>query len=406
VVSEEADLAARANQDELKWRGVAVFSSTHLVHDSYLGVLGIVLPALRDKLQFSLALAGLLGPAQQVGSLFQPLFGAFGDRFGHKRLVVMALLGTGISMSLVGFSWSFAVLAALVFLSGLSSSIFHPSGSVLLTDQGGKRWGLALSVYSFGGNIGLALGPLVATGLLIWQGLTGLALLSIPAVFFGWLLGRFVRAIPEKARTSKPNESIFRWWLQERAPLTYLAIVIGGRAFAAGGLSLFLPTLLVERGFSMAVVGAITALYFAAGGLGGLASGWLSDKFGRLTVMAVMMTLAPIAWLTFIFIDGPFALVALFIAAAAILGEQPVLTALGQEMYPERRGSIVGYTLGAGFALQSVGTLLVGTLGTFIGLSTAFAWLAICPFLAVPALYGLHKWQKATAAATRSQSSG
>lgn len=376
------------------WRGVSFMSFAHLVHDGYLGILGVLLPQLRDKLQFSLFLAGLLGPAQQVGSLFQPVFGALGDRFGTKKFVVFSVAATGLTMSMVGLSPSFFVLLVLIFLGGVSSAIYHPNGSVLLTNQAGKRWGLGLSIYSFGGNIGLALGPLVATAILLSWSLPAIGVLALPALILAALLALMLRNVSESRRPRRTGGADRSWWRAERWPLSLIALIIAGRSFGAGGLTLFLPTLLTERGYTLTFIGLITTSYFAIGGVGGLVTGWLSDRFGRIPVMSVNMVIAPIAWLTFVLTEGNGALIALFIAAACLLGHQPVMTALGQEMYPDRRGTIVGFTLGASFALQSLGTLAVGALATWIGLANAFAWLAMAPVIALPSLYALHRLLK------------
>lgn len=364
-------------------------SFAHLVHDGYLGILGVLLPALRAEMGFSLLAAGLLGPAQQIGSLFQPVFGTLGDRFGTKRFVVAAVAGTGVTMSMVGLSPSFAVLIVLIFLGGVSSAVYHPTGSVLLTSQAGSRWGLGLSIYSFGGNIGLAIGPLVATAVLVGWGLPAVGVLAIPALVLAACLALMLRNVSEPRVRVERGRAGWQWWRAERWNLSLLAVIIFARAAGAGGLTLFLPTLLHDRGYSATVVGLITTSYFAIGGVGGLVTGWLSDRYGRLRIMAINFVIAPIAWFTFVQTAGTGALLALLIAAACLLGHQPLMTAMGQEMYPRRRGTIVGYTLGASFALQSVGTLAIGALASAIGLASAFSWLAFAPLLGLPALYAL-----------------
>jgi FSR family fosmidomycin resistance protein-like MFS transporter len=376
---------------QASWRGISLMSFAHLVHDGYLGILGVLLPFIRAELAFSLLLAGFLGPAQQAGSLFQPLLGSLGDRFGTKRFVIGSVAVTGVAMSLVSISPSYSMILVLVFIGGLSSAVYHPTGSVLLTSQAGKRWGLALAVYSFGGNIGLAIGPLVATMILVHYGLSAVTLMAVPAVMIAGVLAMMLRRVREQPLTQRSSENGLSWALKEWRNLGLLAAIILGRAVGAGGLTLFLPTLLLSRGYSVSTVGLITTSYFAIGGVGGLLSGWLSDRFGRIRVMAVNMVIAPIAWFSFVNLEGGVAFVLLLLAAACLLGHQPVMTAMGQEMYPDRRGTIVGFTLGAGFVLQSIGSVAVGALAVMIGLASAFSYLAFAPLLALPALYLLHR---------------
>lgn len=332
---------------EMNKVGVGVLTGAHLLHDMSLGFLGMLLPMLRAELGFSLTQAGLLQPAQQIGSFFQPVLGSWADRVGAKRFVVAFLVVTSIFMSLLGTAPAFWVLLVLVFAGGLSSASYHPAGSASLS---------------------IRATPLLAIPGIVWAGIV--------------LLG--TRSAPTR-KTEKPaGAGGMRWIWGHRRTFAPLTVLMLGRAIGSGGFTLFLPTLLTERGYELAMVAAITSGYFLVGGIGGLTTGWLSDKVGRKKVMRAVLILGPVGVGGFLLLGGNAGLILLLLAAAALLGEQPVLMALVQEWSSERRGTVVGMVLGGQFVLSGLGSLLIGWMGDMVSLETAFRVVAVAPLIGLP----------------------
>lgn len=373
----------------LSWAGVSVLTGAHLVHDMSLGFLGILLPFLREDLGFSLFLAGLLLPAQQAGSLLQPLMGQWADRVGQRRFVITFLILTPVAMSLMGLSPAYVVLLLVVAVGGLSSAAYHPAGSSLLTNYAGSRWGTGLAIYHFGGNVGLGLGPLAAGFVVAQFGLRATPVLALPALLMAAAVATTLRADGGGRGGGATTVGSSRWLWKHRRVFLPLGVVILGRALGAGGLTLFLPTLLVERGYALGFVAALTSGYFLFGGVGGLAAGWLSDRIGRRRIIAVLLLVSPFSILGFLFIDGWLGMALLLLAATALLGEQPVIMAMIQEWAPDRRGSVVGMVLGAQFVLAGLGTSLVGWMADQWGLTTAFQYVALAPLMGLAVVRAL-----------------
>jgi FSR family fosmidomycin resistance protein-like MFS transporter len=65
-------------------------------------------------------------------------------------------------------------------LSGLGVAAFHPEGSRFANYLSGERRASGMSLFSVGGNLGFALGPVLVTPLLIAFGLHGTAFVLIP----------------------------------------------------------------------------------------------------------------------------------------------------------------------------------------------------------------------------------
>lgn len=361
-----------------------MLTGAHLLHDMSLGFLGMLLPLLRTEIGFSLTQAGLLQPAQQIGSFFQPMLGSWADRVGAKRFVVTFLITTSIFMSLTGTAPAFWVLLLLVFLGGISSAAYHPAGSAFVSSFSGERLGTGLAVYHFGGNVGLAIGPLAVGA--IATGLTRQAtpLLAVPALVWAALVLLTTKENRGSAIETDRRTDGLRWMWSHREVFAPLVMVMLGRAIGSGGFSLFLPTLLAERGYDLGMVATITSGYFLVGGIGGLTTGWLSDKVGRHRVLRTLLIVAPLSVGGFLLLGGGVGLFLLLLAAAALLGEQPVLMALVQEWAPKRRGTVVGLVLGGQFVLAGLGSLLIGWVGDMAGLEGAFRIVAVAPLMGLP----------------------
>ena len=60
---------------------------------------------------------------------------------------------------------------AAVMVSGLGIAMFHPEGARLMNHLAGDQKATAMSLFAIGGQLGFAIGPLIATAALFWWGL-------------------------------------------------------------------------------------------------------------------------------------------------------------------------------------------------------------------------------------------
>src|SRR5579859_347469 len=132
----------------------------------------------------------------------------------------------GLGIALVGIAPSYGVIFACVVVSGIGVACFHPEGSRFANYVSGARRASGMSLFSVGGNIGFALGPVLITPLVLVFGLHGTLFVLIPtwiaAALIVWELPR-LRAFRtdvvsgKVARTRQPE----RW-----GPFAVLAGVI------------------------------------------------------------------------------------------------------------------------------------------------------------------------------------
>ena len=140
------------------------------------------------KLGLTNALAGAVVLVSALASsLVQPLFGLWSDRRGTMWLLPggVALAAAGVAVA--ALAESYAMLLAAVFVSGLGVAAFHPEGSKFASFVSGSRRASGMALFSVGGNLGFAIGPLFGAAVL-GVGLGFGPLLAVPGVAIAALL--------------------------------------------------------------------------------------------------------------------------------------------------------------------------------------------------------------------------
>src|SRR5919204_770154 len=289
---------------------MAALSSGHLATDFANGALPALLPFFVDKFDLSYTLAGAVILASALSSsIVQPLFGLWSDRRGAIWLLPGGVALAGIGIGLAAVSPSYPLLLVLVVVSGLGVAAFHPEGSKFAAFAGGRRRASAMSLFSIGGNLGFALGPTVATPLVLVFGLAGGTLLAVPCLVVAAVLlalvpflGSFAPERGQRVRSDEPDRI---------GALMLLLGVIAFRSVAWFGLITFVPLWEISLGHSKAHGNHLLSLMLLAGGLGTLAAGPLADRFGRRPVLvATTAATAPLI-LVYVAVGGVLGAVAL-----------------------------------------------------------------------------------------------
>jgi MFS family permease len=107
--------------------------------------------------------------------------GVLADAYGSQRLIVACLVGMGLSFLALGMAPSVLLVAVALVLWGVAASVYHPSGLSLIS-KGVDDRGKGFAYHGMAGNLGIALGPLVTTLLLValdWR--TVVTVLALPA---------------------------------------------------------------------------------------------------------------------------------------------------------------------------------------------------------------------------------
>src|SRR4051794_35714671 len=276
-------------------RGMTALGLGHLMADASQGAVPALLPFLIDDRGYSYAQASALILAATVASsIVQPLFGHYADRRSLSWLMpVGVLLGT-LGVGLVGLVDAYGLTLGAIVVSGLGVAAFHPEASRFANYVSGDRRASGMSLFSIGGNLGFALGPVLVTPAVLAFGLPGSLVLVVPgaAVAVGlamqlrYLHGFRPSAADWDADASTPPDD----W---RA-FTRLCGVIAARTLVFFGLLTFIPLYFVDAlGESEGAGNSALALFLIGGAAGTGLGGPLADRVGRRPVLVASLAILP-----------------------------------------------------------------------------------------------------------------
>jgi FSR family fosmidomycin resistance protein-like MFS transporter len=362
--------------------GVALLAASHAVDDLYQGAVPALLPFLVAERHYTYAAAsGLILAGNLLASIAQPAFGAITDKLRLGWLVGAWMSVAGIGVGLAGLSSSYHLTWLAIALSGIGVAAFHPEAarSARIASAGSQT---AMSWFAVGGNVGLTLGPLLVTPVLLATGVRGTALLAIPALLVGaTVLILQPRLLPRAAASTRSLIGAERDDWRGFARLTGLVVT---RAVLFFGLASFLALYVTNSlGGSKTLGEAALALFLGCGAVGTLIGGHLADRFGRLPVVRTGYALA-IPSLTGLVLVGRL-WIFLFVVLTAVTVYLPfsIQVTLGQDFLPNRVGTASGVSLGLAITMGGLLSPILGVLADATSLRVTLAVLIFLPVLAL-----------------------
>jgi len=374
------------SKKKFQLNNVILISIAHFVHDTYGAFLAPIVPLLKSKLGINNTLVSLLFVAQQIPSLLNPFIGIIADKLKIRYLVILAPALTTICMSLLGVSPFYIIIIILLFVSGLSSAMFHVPTPVLIKKISGDRIGKGMSFYMLGGEAARTVGPLIIVAAVEVWGLEGTFKL-IPFGLLASLILYFKLRNINISQDIPKNKSLsgIKATFKEHLPFFILiAGIMFFRGFMKTSISSFLPTYLGEKGGSLWLGGVSLSVFEFAGAIGAYLAGTFSDKIGRLRMLTIIILISPVLMLLFISSNGPAMFPLLLMLGFFIISSTPVLLALVMDFDSEHQAFLSGVFMFISFVSSSITNLVVGILSDFIGLIDTYKISSLLAFLAIP----------------------
>ena len=369
---------------------ILVLSVCHFIHDIYASFLSPLLPLLIEKLSMSLTQAGFLYSVMQIPALLNPYIGILADRISVRYFIIFAPAMTAIPMSLLGAIPSYGILLILLFITGISVSVFHVPSPVMISRLSGSKKGRGMSFYMTGGELARTIGPLVAVGVVSLLGLEGFyPIMVFGLMASGWLYLNF-RETPIKIDQER-SLSILETWREMRFILLPLTAILLARGFMHASMTTFLPTFIEMETGNLWLAGAALTILEATGVAGVLTAGSLSDRFGRQRILLVSLLGAPISLFLFTWTGGWVRFVTLLFIGFTLLSTTPVMLALVQEHAKRSPSAANGLFTMVSFTARSAVVVVVGLLGDLIGLRATYMISAGMGLLALPFILMLPK---------------
>ncbi|MGI8826742.1 MAG: MFS transporter [Chloroflexota bacterium] len=382
-----ADVAEnKSSAPAIDYPAVSLISFGHTFNDLSGNFMTSLTPYLVLRGEISLTLAGFVLLVYLIASsILQPIFGLLSDRTGRRIFVVASPLWVGTAAALFGLAGNAGILLILVAIGGVGSAAFHPQAASMVDGLSKLRKGWTMSLFSMGGNIGFALGP-VAAAVAALVGLHWSLVYVLPAICLSLLL--FLRApAPPVANQLFSFKDLSRAVRKARRGLGGVVGVIALRSGAQFALILLLPLYMHARGFSPQLGSYYAFVLSVAGAGGGLLGGRLSDRYGRrIVVVGSLLLSAPLLGLVLVtssWLVWPL----LVFAGVALLASNSVTVVQGQELLPASTGIASGLTLGFAFGLAGVLTTALTSMSAHTGVGTAIAVVPALPVIA--ALFAL-----------------
>ena len=374
-------------QEDIKGRkngfqtaNVVLISIAHLTHDVYTSFLAPLLPLLIQKLNISLFLSGLLAVVQRVPSLFNFLVGILSENLKVRYFVIFAPAVTTVAMSFIGVAPTYTILVILIFVSGISSTLFHVPSPVMVKKISGERTGMGMSFYMLGGELARTLGPLVVVAAVEQWGLNG----TLRLIPFG-LIASFILylklhkiSISEEVKTVKPDYlQIFRRFLP-------VFLTLAGITFFRGAmkssLTLYLPVYLTGKGMELWGAGISLSVLQLAAAAGTFLSGSISDKIGRRKMLIIVTVLSPLLMILFINSSGVYSVILLILMGVFLVGPESVNLAVIHNLDTKHLPFVNGVYMTINFFINSIMTLAVGGLSDWIGMDKTYLIAALLAF--------------------------
>lgn len=370
---------------------VFLLSLGHFCTDFIQGALPALLPFLKDRFDLSYAVAGmLLMAAHLTSSVVQPFFGYFTDRRPFPSILPLGLLVSAAGLALVPFSPSMPWLSAFVVFMGLGTAAYHPEGFKATACIVSEKRATGMSLFSLGGNIGIALGGPVAIWLVSRHGLHGSTAVILPAVATAVL---FLQALPairrrvEDAATSERRSAAAgpdRPWYT----VSLLLLIVVLRSWTHLGLSTYIPFIYrAELESDPGYVATLLLVFLGAGTVGTVIGGPLADRVGHRRFLFISTALTIPFIHLFLHSSGWAVFATAALTGGTIISTFSVSIVMAQELFPRRlataSGAVAGFAIGTG----GIGVTLLGAVADRHGIPAAM--LLVNAFPAVGALLAL-----------------
>jgi len=367
-------------------KALILLTAGHFVTDINTGALPAFLPFIKDSLGLSYAMtASIILVFNVTSSVIQPAFGYFSDRWSGKWLLPTGPLIASLGMALLGVGPSYAWILPFAALSGIGQAIYHPEGFKTVNFLSERNKATTISFFHFGGNLGFALGPIMATLLFMHFGLKGSLWFSLPGIAMTVIF----LATPHwkakesfstrQAREAEKSLSLGKSFL----PMGLLLTAVVLRAATRLGLLTFVPFYFINILHRDPLsAGKYLSTFLLAGTIGVIAGGPLADRYGYKKTVLLSLGLSSLFLYLFYFTSGTLSLIFFSVAGLLIISSNSVTMAMAQSFMPQNLGMASGLVLGLAMGIGGITTTVLGWVADQWGVTLTLQIILFLPLLA------------------------
>ena len=385
-----------------RWGVLAVLFLVRLTMAFQFQSVAAVAPLLSGKFGVSLADIGLL-----IGLYFTPGValslpgGAIGQKFGDKRTALIALvmmLVGSLAMALTEL-WSLQIAGRLV--AGAGGVLLNVQLTKMITDWfAGKEMATAMAIFVNSWPAGVALSllslPLIGTA----YGLAAVHLFVAALIAVGAVMAAFYRA-PEHAIAGVASSA-------RLSVRVMMAVIVAGLIWGLFNLGFamifsFGPTMLVERGYTIAQSGSVISIVLWLAVFSVPLGGFVADRLKRPQFVLVAGSLLFALLMLLLAHSG--VVIPLVVALGLISGQPagPMMSLPARVLEPATRALGMGIFYTLYYAAMTVGPIVAGAAAKWTGSAAAAFDFGAAVVLACPLLLWLfdHRAQALSADSPR-----
>ncbi|MCZ2260362.1 MFS transporter [Sporosarcina sp. G11-34] len=337
------------------------------------GILSFVIAAIAIEWNLTSAEMGWIGSVNSIGMAVGAFgFGLLADRIGRKNVFMMTLVLFSVASGLSALTMTLTAFLILRFFVGAGLGGELPVASTLVSESvGAKERGRVVVLLESFWAAGWLLAALIAYFVIPafgWR--IALIITALPA-FYAIYLRRNLPDSPKFEAEGMPKQSagekLKMLWSKKYARRTLMLWIVWFTVvFSYYGMFLWLPSVMVMKGFSMIKSFGYVLIMTLAQLPGYFTAAWLIERAGRKFVLATYLLGTAASALVF----GNAETLSLLLVSGALLsffnlGAWGALYAYSPEQYPTSiRATGSGMAASIGRVGGIFGPLLVGTLLT------------------------------------------
>lgn len=372
---------------------LGAISAAHLLNDMIQSLLLALYPLLQPEFSLSFVQIGLITLTFQVtSSLLQPLIGIYTDKYPQPRSLPVGMGFTLVGLIMLSLAQTYPEILIAAALVGTGSSVFHPESSRVARMASGGRHGLAQSLFQVGGNLGSALGPLLAAIIIAPYGKGHVAWFVLAALLAMIILMQVSRWYRVQTKNTGPANAA-----REISPfprktiitgISVLLILIFSKFVYMSSLNSYYTFYLINK-FNLPVQKAqlyLFAFLFAAAA-GTVIGGPLGDRFGRKKVIwCSILGAAPFS-LFLPYLNLEMTCLFTIIIGLVLSSAFSAILVFAQELVPGRIGMISGLFFGFAFGMGGLGAAGLGVIADHSGIGTVFQLCSFLPLIGLMTVF-------------------
>jgi putative MFS transporter len=367
------------------------------------GMLSFIIAALQKDWGLTVEQMGWIGSVNSIGmAVGALLFGLLADRIGRRNVFIVTLLLFSVGSGLSALTTTLTAFLVLRFLIGMGLGGELPVASTLVAESvpAKDRGRVVVLLESFwaGGWLVSALISYFVIPKYGWQ--TALLLAAVPALYALYLRW----SLPDSPRfaSARKEETVWDniakvWSSPYRKETIMLWVLWFCVVFSYYGMFLWLPSVMVMKGFSLIKSFEYVLIMTLAQLPGYFSAAWLIERVGRKFVLIAYLSGTALSAYFFGNADS----LALLMTSGILLsffnlGAWGALYAYTPEQYPTSiRGTGAGMAASFGRLGGILGPLFVGYLvAQHTAITTIFAVFCLSVFIGVIAVWTLGKETK------------